>query len=291
MNNRLVSDCTQVISTLYGKSESVNNIIRETGIYKTYIHNALRKLKKEKLIEQNKSKRGKKIESQLTRTGNTLGELLYNIRQFRANYSLLMQSIYENLDIEPDLSVTTQKTPIPFEEQLKSKLMSRGWKPDEISSYWSLAGPSKQFGIQSGYIFIVSLCARYLSLIFTSEIGKNELTRHILTQIFTDTINSRAALTGPYKDEKSIILNDREFEIDQASVNENIDIMAYTRLSIPVISYLMDYTSTKESGKFINNKFIKTEAQNVMSSIHCILEPKSERTDASQIPELRFDGW
>ena len=57
MNERLVSDSVQILSLLLKGKTNVNAVIRETGLYKDYVHKDLKALLKGGLIAENQNKK------------------------------------------------------------------------------------------------------------------------------------------------------------------------------------------------------------------------------------------
>jgi hypothetical protein len=131
----------------------------------------------------------------LTRIVEEFAELMKYVEQFNTIYSAIMKIIKENFEFHEDI----------HPNMISNKLRAKGWTQDEISSYFKWAVGSKNFGIDSGHIFIVALCVRYISQLFKA--GQNEIARTIVTRIFTDAINQRGSTI--YSSEISKILYDR----------------------------------------------------------------------------------
>jgi len=174
---------------------------------------------------------------------------------------------------------------------LKARLLNKKWTHDEISRYsdWDLR--CKGFGMESGINVIVALCARYVSLLF--EIGDKEITRLILSKIFTEAVNQRGS--AEYSSERPKVLADRQFEVTLLTFNKELDVKALLQLERPVINYIDEYSSDKEAPKYLNNRFVEKQAKEVINSISYVIEPPSKRNSPGAYfylkPELEFNGW
>jgi hypothetical protein len=112
----------------------------------------------------------------------------------------------------------------------------------------------------------------------------------IFNLLFTNALKQRGS--AEYSSEIPKILDDREFPIKEATVNESIDMLALSELDRPVFRYIMQYSSGPHGSIALNNRFVKKMAKDVINSIHSIIEPPSKRdVMTSQIPGLRFKGW
>jgi DNA-binding MarR family transcriptional regulator len=282
MNNRLVDSCLHILRLILEKEMSINAVIKQTSSDRSHVEETIKILIRGKLVTKNKDPGHKqKRILRLTTSGEEFAEQMKYIDQFNFVYLEIMKIIKENFELHEDT----------HPDLLSGKLRVKGWARDEIPSYFRWAGGSKNFGIDTGYIFIVALCVQYISQLFKA--GKNEIARAIATRIFTNTLNQRGSAI--YSSEMPKILNDREFPIRQASVNDSIDHMALSTLNKPIIRYLMQYSSGPQGYISLNNRFIKDISKDAINCIHCIIEPpKKGESDlkrdpeSSQIPELKF---
>ena len=259
---------------------NVNSIIKKTSLYKNRVFEAIRELEKGQLIEEipSKSHEQKKIK-RLLPMGIQLAELRKYTEQFNMSCRL-MKAIKENFE----------NGEIP-DNILKARLLNKKWTPEEISRYYDWDPRCKGFGMESGYNFIVALCARYVSLLF--EMGYKEISRLILSKIFTEAVNQRGS--AEYSSEQPKVLGDREFEVTLLTFNKELDAKALLQLERPVINYIDEYSSDKEAPKYLNNGFVEKEAKEVINSISYVIDPPSKRNSPGAYfylkPELEFNGW
>lgn len=286
MNNRLVNTCLCILRLILEKEMSINAVIKQTSSDRSHVEETIKILVRGKLVTKNKDPYHKqKRILKLTPLGEEFAELMKYIEQFNLIYSTIMKIIKENFEFHEDIH------PNMFTNRLRAK----GWTQKEISSYFKWAAGSKDFGIDSGFIFVVALCVQYISQLFKA--GQNEIARTIVTRIFTDALNQRGSTI--YSSEISKILDDREFPIRQTTVNESIDSLTLSTLNKPVFQYLMRYSSGPEGYILLNNRFIKDIAKDLLNSIHCIIEPPRMREpdrpelrrdpERSLLPELKFN--
>lgn len=280
MKDRLVLDCVQILRLLLEGETNVNSIIKKTSLYKNRVFEAIRELEKGQLIEEipSKSHEQKKIK-RLLPMGIQLAELRKYTEQFNMSCRL-MKAIKENFE----------NGEIP-DNILKARLLNKKWTPEEISRYYDWDLRCKGFGMESGYNFIVALCARYVSLLF--EMGYKEISRLILSKIFTEAVNQRGS--AEYSSEQPKVLGDREFEVTLLTFNKELDAKALLQLERPVINYIDEYSSDKEAPKYLNNGFVEKEAKEVINSISYVIDPPSKRNSPGAYfylkPELEFNGW
>ena len=257
---------------------SINAVIKQTSSDRSHVEEAIKILVRGKLATEDKDQNHKqKRILRLTHLGEELAELMKYIEQFNLSYSTIMKIVKENFELHENLHPST----------FANKLRAKGWNPEEISSYFKWAAGSKNFGINSGYIFIVALCVQYISQLFKA--GRNEIARTIVTRIFTNTLNQRGSAI--YSSEISKILNDREFPIRLTTVNESIDSLTLSTLNRPVFQYLLQYSTGPQGYMSLNNRLIKNVAKDVINCIHSIIEPPMKREpeltrdpESSQIP-------
>ena len=91
ISNRLVQDCSQIMLLLLHGKSSVNDIIRQTGIYKNNVFEANRFLEQSRLVVRgpNKEIHKQKIFIELTKLGRRLGEFINSTDIFDGSFEAL----------------------------------------------------------------------------------------------------------------------------------------------------------------------------------------------------------
>lgn len=127
IDDRLVHNSSQILRLLlYGKS-SVNDIIKQTSIYKNYVFAANRFLEQSGFVVRTRDKgiHEQKAFIELTEFGHKLARFIENTDRFDRSFETLSQTIKNNFDVQENVASKT----------LRSLLRNRGWSDDEMNHY------------------------------------------------------------------------------------------------------------------------------------------------------------
>jgi DNA-binding HxlR family transcriptional regulator len=277
MSDRLVADSVQIFSLLLKGKTNVNSVIERTGLYKDYVHEDLTALKKAGLIARTRTKKhSQMIVNELTPLGFEIASLKSSIEAFNEAYFKLIKLIVENLDFDSAIETKADNTlgfiediqPKEPSHDVKSVLLGRNWKLDEVPRYYNWAIASKDFALASIHTFILALCTRYIYFLFSEDVVTNELAKDILSKIFTDGIKGCQQFT----DNKSYLWFMESIKSPWAIAKTDFR-RAGKRNTLgalyqPVISYLNNYSLEKNNS--LNNRFVGAQASEVMNYISSI---------------------
>jgi hypothetical protein len=109
---------------LQGKS-SINDIIKQTGIYKNYVFDANRFLEHARLVVRAPAREihKQKIFVELTQFGRKLAAFIKSVDIFDKSFEALKRFIKNNFDTHTE------------DKALRSLLRERGWSDEEIRQY------------------------------------------------------------------------------------------------------------------------------------------------------------
>jgi hypothetical protein len=242
MDDRLVCDCSHVLSTLSGTDLHINQIIRQTGLYKDYVRGAIKELHAGKLIKENKHPHyaQRKVKT-LTELGRIFVTLKDGIGRFQESYNALQIPGKSVLDL-------TQKDPKLVQKILKDKRWTKG----EIDNYpeWT-----EQLRMLLGYtlrLFSDALFASYTMIMSRFDVNKHA--KPILIKIFTDGFSEHLSSRPG-----------RNWICPHCGVL-NPDIShVFDELNPGIFDFIGDFDLT--------NKFANKEIQNLLTSSFLVMAP------------------
>jgi DNA-binding HxlR family transcriptional regulator len=233
--NRLVDTSIHILRLLSKGQTNVNEIIRQTSSDRTYIITLIKTLQREKLIErvQTPAKQVKILS--LSNLGRELVDLLDNIIQYNKSYSELRKTTKESLDII-----------YSDENDLKSKLTSKGWNEQDIDhyTYYLTNSASLQYECHSKFINVLGI--RYGTII--SEFKPGKTARIILDEIMSEAFSGQFSLMLEYL------------------FDSNNPYFPAIKKLFASLEDLLEYS----------NKFIDRETKNIVKSLFSLLDPPNK---------------
>lgn len=259
----------------------VNQIWRDTGSKdKKGIIRCIKFLEKAEIIRTEKTRASQKELKILTDIGIEMATLRDGIARCKEAYLQLDDAMRKNFDIATSAPDTV----------IKNRLLARGWKPAEISSYRGWAKVATQFESESSSALIPALFAKYIRLLSWITSG-NPLQQVVLTRIFTDALNDHfAAMSAAAKDHPITSVDVGEWIIFDRAIDQSVDIpgvIAFlpepplnarelSALENPARKFVNKYSKMSDPMPLKNNKFIKDEAAEVIASIRYFMRPTSK---------------
>jgi DNA-binding PadR family transcriptional regulator len=248
-NDRLVSDSIIVICSISKEEKHVNAVIDETGLYKDFVHKAIKNLQKSGFIieTRTRSHKQKKIQK-LTELGLETVKLMSDIEQFKRSHSEVKSLMVEKFGIEEDLA----------EIQIKHKLLSKRWNSEEIEFYHEFTRYALSFITESLNMLYNVLTYRYSSLLVKYKIKKS---------------NTKAILN-------KILLNALEYHISNAGDNVTMRKLYHLKdnneIARIMIERILSSIDTIEEHNPHLNRFTDREGKSLLRAICSVLEvPKN----------------
>jgi DNA-binding HxlR family transcriptional regulator len=177
INDRLVLDCSHVLSTLLEGELHVNQIINKTGLYKDYVRAAIKELHVAKLISEKKHpKYAQRKMKMLTELGRELAKLKDGVDAFHRSLTVFEQTVKSVLDL-------SEKDP-----KAVQKILSREhWTNEEIGNCMEWIEQVRILTVYTLRLFSDALLARYTMII--SRFDVNKRAKSILIKIVTDALS------------------------------------------------------------------------------------------------------
>lgn len=220
-------------------------IIEETGLY---VHEAVKTLQKEELVKEGKTRshKQKKIQ-QLTELGLEVVKLISDTEHIKKSHSELKKLMVKNFGIAEDLDET----------QIKNKLRSRGWSPEEIPFYREFTRYAILLITEALNMVYNVLTYRYSALLLKYDI-KN-VARLILDRTILDALEYHISIARD-----SLTMSKLYYMKDE---NE--------RARIVIDRLLSSVEAIEEHNPYLN-KFTDKEGASLLASICSMLEaPKN----------------
>jgi DNA-binding MarR family transcriptional regulator len=180
MDDRLVSDCIQILSTMWEEETHVNSLIKKTGLYKSRVFKALESLEKANLVEEAKSLTHKQMRiKRLTMLAREIMKFKNDVNRFDQSYFLLLDLVMESFSLSEDIP----------KDILNRKLRTRGWTIEKINSYPELSERARSFGIPFFLFTLNAVLVRYSTILTSFKVNKTATT--ILTRMLIDEVTLR----------------------------------------------------------------------------------------------------
>jgi hypothetical protein len=180
MMERLVSDCIQILRTLWEYETNVNNIIKKTSLYKNRVFLALKNLEKANLVKEEKSTTHRQMRiKRLTPLAQEIMKFKDDVKRFDDSYFKLLGLVTESFFLSED-------TP---KDVLNRKLRTRAWTIEMIKSYPELSDRARSFGIPFFMFTLNAVLTRYSAILTSFKVNKTATI--ILTKILTDEVMLR----------------------------------------------------------------------------------------------------
>lgn len=261
MNDRLVHNCSQILCELLKGKIHVNNLIKQTSIYKNYVFEANTILLENKLairtIDERIHKQKEFIE--LTEMGHELAKIVESIAKFNKCYLQLQNKINENFNI---LEKGNGKV-------IKNKLLSRGWTNEEIKHYADFALEVDEFRKICPSQFINALFNRYI--LFLYKFRPKSYVKDILITVITDGLINH--FLADLKEQESLITQSFSgASNDGIAKHANQAISKLHENNVEIFRFISEYTPPIQ----LNNRFITKEAKNLLESFFYVLKPNKE---------------
>jgi hypothetical protein len=180
MDDRLVSDCIQILGTMCEEETHVNSLIKKTGLYKNRVFKAIESLEKASLVKEEKSLTHKQMRiKRLTPLAQEIMKFKDDVKRFDGSYFQLLDLVMESFFLSED-------TP---RDVLNGKLRTRGWTIEKINSYPELSERARSFGIPFFLFTLNAVLVRYSAILTSFKVNKTATI--ILTRMLIDEVTLR----------------------------------------------------------------------------------------------------
>lgn len=178
MKDRHVPHSSQVLLALLGGDMNVNQIIKQTSLYKDYAREAIKLLHEAKLIEEENKRyiQGQEKKKRLTELGWELATLQDETINFLKYFIVLQKEVQK-------INNLTLKDP----KVVGSILKNQQWTQNDIDNYPEWAENAQRLFGSTASLLYDGLIIRYAKII--SKFTLNEIARSMLVRIVTDTMS------------------------------------------------------------------------------------------------------
>ncbi len=253
MSNRLVVTSTKILRLISSQDMHVNAIIKKTSSDRTFVIKTIKFLKKNGIVIEAKNLNHKEMKMiQLTTLGKEITWFLKSTEKYTSCFGNLILKINENFGYD-----------IHTFPNRRAELKSKSWTESELGNYDYCRNRLQKFALQSVFIYINALLARYSKLIAKQR--HNPVAMDLLTNIFSTSLIAHFTTNVPQF--LSII--------NPSNDNNKNDVLdrLLTRLNRPVIENIIHYSKLSK----ISNRFIEREVEEVVNSVRYVIDPSTDR--------------
>ena len=259
MNIRLVWDVSRILLLLLKGKSNVNTIIKQTGIYKNNVFEAIKFLEKARLASKSKDKKihRQKVFIQLNEFGQELSNFIVNTEKFEKSFDQLhntVRGVYH-------LPENTEEKAIP------SLLLNRGLNRQEIDRYEDHIIYAEAFERDSISILIDGIANKYA--LFLLESSPNNYAKEFLNEITTRRLSHYMLIRI------ESIVRDEHFRSDKYEIKQ---IVTKNRINEMVEENGLLFFDFLEGQVYIpyNYRHIRNEVKNIIACLFSIFHLPKE---------------
>ena len=242
MEDRHVPDCSHVLITLLKGEMNVNQIIKQTGLYKDNVRKEISTLHEAEFIEEKDAKKyeqGKEKKKRLTKLGSEIANLKYYADIFQKSFVTFQNKVSKTADL-------TKKDPAAVTRILKENK----WTDNEIKNYQEWALSAEELLGYTLRLFTDALMVKYSSIM--SRFKLNKLAKSILVKIVIDALTNYL-LSRPSRK----CTNCGAINVDESHILDEFN--------PGVFDLIGDFDLT--------NKFVESEIKHILQSLVLMMNP------------------
>jgi hypothetical protein len=274
MDDRLVQNMSQILRLLLRDKTNINSIIKQTGIYKNNVFEAIKYLEKAGLLAKFKDKKvhRQKVFTQLNEFGQQLADFIENTEKFEKSFDDLRNTITRIYDLPKDAE----------KKVIHSLLLDRGLNRQEIDSYEDQILFAEAFESDSMSVLIDGITRKYA--LFLLEFSPNKFAKDLLKEIITRRL-SNFLIIRIENIIKEAHFRRENYEID---LPKPVTMKNKTNEMIEEISSLFFYFVKEQVNYTYKNRHIRNEVKNVISSLYSIFHLPKESIDQKLKEVIEF---
>jgi DNA-binding MarR family transcriptional regulator len=274
MDDRLVQNMSQILRLLLRDKTHTNSIIKQTGIYKNNVFEAIKYLEKAGLATRFKDKKvhRQKVFIQLKEFGQQLADFIENAEKFEKSFDDLRNTITRVYDLPKDAE----------EKVIHSLLLDRGLNRQEIDSYKDHILFAEAFESDSMSVLIDGIIRKYA--LFLLEFSPNNFAKDFLKEIITRKLSNYLIIRIEN------IVKDAYFRSEKYAIDlpKHVTMKNRTNEMVEEISSLFFYFVKEQVNYTYKNRHIRNEVKNIVSSLFSIFHLPKESIEQKLKEEIEF---